>query len=66
MWESLYIYEGRDEIRNIRGRLEELRQIQNDENKEYSYEFENIDDEISEEPNREEYELIGKKFWIHY
>ena len=37
-----------------------VRQIQNDENWDYSYEFGNVDDEIFEEPNIEEYELIEK------
>lgn len=37
-----------------------VRQIQNDENWDYSYEFGNVDDEIFKEPNREEYELIEK------
>lgn len=37
-----------------------VRQIQNDENCDYEYEFGNVDDEIFKEPNREEYELIGR------
>lgn len=37
-----------------------VRQIQNDINTDYSYEFGNIDDEIFKEPNREEYEMIEK------
>lgn len=37
-----------------------VRQIQNDINTDYSYEFGNIDDEIFKEPNREEYEMIER------
>ena len=37
-----------------------VRQIQNDENWDYSYEFGNVDDEIFKEPNIEEYEMIEK------
>lgn len=37
-----------------------VRQIQNNENWDYDYEFENVDDEIFREPNIEEYELIEK------
>ena len=37
-----------------------VRQIQNNENWDYNYEFGNVDDEIFKEPNREEYELIEK------
>ncbi len=37
-----------------------VRQIQNNENWDYNYEFGNVDDEIFKEPNIEEYELIGR------
>lgn len=37
-----------------------VRQIQNDNNTDYSYEFGNVDDEIFKEPNIEEYEMIEK------
>ncbi|MCI9413000.1 MAG: hypothetical protein HFJ31_00570 [Clostridia bacterium] len=37
-----------------------VRQIQNDINTDYSYEFGNVDDEIFKEPNIEEYEMIEK------
>lgn len=37
-----------------------IRQIQNDENTDYSYEFGNVNDEVFTEPNIEEYELIEK------
>lgn len=36
------------------------RQIQNDENTDYSYEFGNVDDKVFIEPNIEEYELVEK------
>ena len=37
-----------------------LRQIQNDENWDYEYEFGNVDDEVFKQPNIEEYELVEK------
>lgn len=37
-----------------------VRQIQNNENWDYNYEFGNVDDEIFKEPNIEEYEMIEK------